>query len=144
MKKELEWKVWKYPGSWSVDEPYYPTAVNVFDHYRFALNLYNLKKKVKKTDMSRKDFNKELEGILRYSFWSKCEYELLLFPWPMTDKDDGHKIDVFEQVYINFERFADYVWNNLSSVKKVEDYRKPVKKTVKKTTKTKEPKNEER
>ena len=165
MRKKLEWFVWEYPHAWSGDEPYNPHTVNVFDHYKFSLELYRLKKK----KLERKDFEEELGRILRYRFWCKCEYELLLFPWPDRDKDEGFKIDVYGQIVSNWQRFADYVWDNQKLIPKVEDYRKlsrkvekyvdtnlkkksekkttkksPEKKTVKKTTKTKEPKNEER
>lgn len=153
MRKKLEWNVWEYP-QWIVDGPYEPTTYNVFDHYKFSLELYRLKKK----KLERKEFEEELGRILRYCFWSKCEYELQLFPWPSSDKDSGFKIDVWNQIEANWQRFADYVWDNQKLIPKVEDYRKlsrkvekyvdtnlkkpekkttkksPVKKTVKKKT----------
>lgn len=127
MKDSLVWNVWEYPMSWAGSEPLVPKAVNIFDHYRFSLDLYNLKKK----KLERKEFEKELLSIIRYSFWAKCEYELQLFPWPDSERDNGHKIDVYNQIEINWDRFADYVWENQKLIKKVEDYRKTTKKEKK-------------
>ena len=86
---------------------------------------------MKKKKLERKEFEKELRSIIRYSFWSKCEYELQLFPWPDSERDKGHKIDVYNQIEINWDRFADYVWENQKLIKKVEDYRKTTKKEKK-------------
>ena len=127
MKKKLEWNVWEYPTAWSGNEPYLPQTVNIFDHYRFSLDLYNIKKK----KLERKEFEEELKRALKYSFWSKCEYELQLFPWPSSKNDEGYKIDIWTQIEANWNRFADYVWENQKLIPKVEDYRKLSKKVEK-------------
>lgn len=127
MRKKLEWFVWEYPTVWSGNEPYEPKTYNIFDHYKFSLDLYALKKK----KLERKEFEEELGRILRYCFWSKCEYELQLFPWPSSEKDRGFKIDVWNQIEANWQRFADYVWDNQKLIPKVEDYRKLCRKVEK-------------
>ena len=151
MKKKLEWNVWEYPTIWSGTEPYLPGVVNIFDHYKFSLDLYNIKKK----KLQRKEFEEELKRALKYSFWAKCEYELQLLPWPNSENDKGYKIDIWNQIEANWNRFADYVWENQKLIPRVEDYRKlsrkvekyvdanlkkPAKKSVKRNTvnKTKE------
>lgn len=49
---------------------------------------------------------------LRYMFWAKCEYELILSPWPYRHLEDGtptlksgeyKKIDIFEQCMMNID-----------------------------------------
>lgn len=110
-KKKLVWNVYEFAFGESK-----PCTVNVFDHFRFGKGLYKLKRK-KLTN--RDEFDKELQSLLMYSFWSKCEYELVLLPWPCGTDDKGHKIDVYNQIMINFGRFSDYVWENQKSIAKV-------------------------
>lgn len=49
---------------------------------------------------------------LRYMFWGKCEYEMILSSWPYRHLEDGtpilksgeyKKIDVFEQAEMNID-----------------------------------------
>ena len=49
---------------------------------------------------------------LKYMFWGKCEYEMILSPWPYRHLEDGtpilksgeyKKIDVFEQAEMNID-----------------------------------------
>lgn len=44
-----------------------------------------------------------------YYMWSKCEYEIILSPW--TGRADDIKIDVYDQIMMNFDKFVDYVWS---------------------------------
>ena len=44
-----------------------------------------------------------------YYFWSKCEYEIILSPW--TGRADDIKIDIYDQIMMNFDRFVGYVWS---------------------------------
>ena len=119
-KKELVWNVLNGPCSWSLDTPFKPEVFNVFSSYSFQRNLYQLKNDIKKKKLSRKDFDEELDKILRYTFWSRCEYEMILDSWPPHKNDKGYKIDVYEQVRLNFDKFSDYVWNNQKLIRKVE------------------------
>lgn len=46
----------------------------------------------------------------RYNFWSRCEYEFLMAPWPYskeTLEKDLIKIDVHEQIMMNIEVLTD-------------------------------------
>ena len=43
-----------------------------------------------------------------YYMWSKSEYELILHPWS-GDANDV-KIDIYDQVTMNWGSFVDYVW----------------------------------
>ena len=107
---------------------------NVFDHYRFMCDLYKLKKE--------KDFDTfatEVKKSLMYSYWSKCEWEVVVTSWPtyITKEEldkvskDLHpygncvdlliesKIDVYDQVMLNWEHFITYLWNNKKLITKV-------------------------
>ena len=44
-----------------------------------------------------------------YYMWSKCEYEIILSP--LTGRADDIKIDVYDQIMMNFDRFVDYCWS---------------------------------
>ena len=79
---------------------------NVFEHGSF---LKDVKKSVKK---KKEIFKEELLRDLRYYFWSKSEWEIILKPWCGGRNDVSEKIDVFEQVYNNFDLFAEYIWKN--------------------------------
>lgn len=56
------------------------------------------------------NFSKNVRNSLLFYFWSKCEYEVLLFGFPYNDKFKAKKIDVFEQVTINWDQFINYLW----------------------------------
>ena len=46
----------------------------------------------------------------RYMFWSRCEYEIVLTPWPPNEKI-SEKIDVFEQIEMNIDVITDMFYN---------------------------------
>ena len=59
-----------------------------------------------------KEIDEWLDRALRYMFWSKCEYEIILSPWPPYTNDKGEevilpkrsrKIDIYEQCMMNFD-----------------------------------------
>jgi len=50
-----------------------------------------------------------LKRYLMYYMWSKCEYEIILSPW--TGRADDIKIDVYDQIMMNFNSFVDYCWS---------------------------------
>ena len=53
-----------------------------------------------------------------YYYWSKCEWEIILSAWPSRKDFNEEKIDVFDQINLNWDRFADYVWENRKDIKK--------------------------
>lgn len=59
--------------------------------------------------MTREYFNERLKSELRYYYWSKCEHEIIVAPWIGSD-DAAIKVDIYDQVMNNWERFTDYVW----------------------------------
>lgn len=46
-----------------------------------------------------------------YYFWSKCEWEIILSDFPPSKKFQEKKVDVYEQVMLNWDIFINYVWN---------------------------------
>lgn len=57
-----------------------------------------------------------LVSHFRYNYWAKCECEFLICDWPNREKvDDSRpiKIDMFDQIKINYSLILDLVWNYL-------------------------------
>jgi hypothetical protein len=78
---------------------------NIFNHSSFreeAKNLLN-------DNSVKTEFSEKLRKSLMYYFWSKCEYEIILSPW--TGRADDIKIDVYDQIMMNFNSFVDYCWS---------------------------------
>ena len=65
--------------------------------------------KLSQDNLSIDEFADGLKKYLMYYFWSKCEYEIILSPW--TGRADDIKIDVYDQIMMNFDRLVDYCWN---------------------------------
>lgn len=79
---------------------------NIFDHWKFNEDVQEDLRKY----TSREEFAKRLRSNLFYYFCSKCEYEVLVSPW-IGDKEKGTiKIDIYDQVMMNWEIFLSYVW----------------------------------
>ena len=106
----LEWNVY-----WEDFNKNQIVVKNVFK-LSSSFNKY-LKKKKKKNNL-KEDFCKQLERDLHYCYWSKCEYEIIISSWP-SRADCEIKIDVYDQIMINWDKFCDYVWENKSLIKKL-------------------------
>ena len=105
----------------------------------FNIKPYNTKSKL---DQAFKDkvLSPTLRSELMYHFWSRCEYELILSSWPSfitkeelsrlnneyeSDISKGYnpfrcnvnidkslKVDIFNQIEINWDPFISYIWVN--------------------------------
>lgn len=79
---------------------------NVFHSYRF---MDCCKKAFKKYSKDIDKLKKEIESSALYSFWSKCEYEIVLTSWISSNKDfKDVRIDVYEQLMLNWNAFIQY------------------------------------
>lgn len=128
MNKNLKWIV--YGDDFNSREI---VKYNIFDHMSFVEDVYKIKKKFKNDFES---FSKEVKRSLMYYFWSKCEYEVIITDWPtsfVTQKsiediketpsgrvdgvqlEKGIKVDIYDQVGLNWDAFINYLWNNLST-----------------------------
>lgn len=102
-KLDIEWNVYYYSHNDKEIKKF-----NIFNHWRFNEDVARDLKR----DINKSDFDRNLRSHLFYYFCSKCEWEVLISPW-VGDKNSGKiKIDVFDQVMMNFDVFVDYVWNS--------------------------------
>lgn len=90
---------------------------NIFRHYGFMCDCVKIAKKYR-TDKDA--FAEEIRRSLMYYFWSKCEWEIILDSWPGREGFRQEKIDVYDQVRMNWDAFVDWLWNNRAELKKKE------------------------
>ena len=55
-------------------------------------------------------FEKDVKENLLYCFWSKCEWEILIYGFPFNDKFKPLKLDIYDQVTMNWDNFINYLW----------------------------------
>ena len=108
---------------------------NVFEHDSFYCNI----RKLLKVDMSKEDFTEQLRREVQYYYWSKTEWECIITSQPHIDRKElqriisecylqrkkadypcrrahinlshSDKIDVYDQLCLNWDEFVDYVWS---------------------------------
>ena len=84
------------------------TTYNIFDHYRFKEDCDEIWDKFK---FDKDMFEEQIKRKLVYYFGSKCEWEIILSGWPPLKSFKEKKIDVYDQVMLNWDTFINYVWN---------------------------------
>lgn len=72
-----------------------------------------IKRSTKNID-NKLDFAEEVKDICMYFFWSRSEWEVVLQEWTSHNPKEK-KVDVYDQLLLNWDRFIDYVWDNLGS-----------------------------
>lgn len=82
---------------------------NIFRHGSF---LEDCKKAAKNNKKDKDAFASNIRNSLMYHYWSKYEWEIVLQHWPPHDRFKDLKIDVFDQVMLNWDAFVDYVWEH--------------------------------
>ena len=129
---KLEWNVYTHDFNKKTIEKY-----NIFNQGRFV---EDIKKELKKCE-NKEEFSERLRRNLFYYFGSKCEWEVVITSWVphitmselerlnkereeavkkysrepyslYVNPDVGEKIDVYEQVRLNWDIFVDYVWSH--------------------------------
>lgn len=139
--KQLEWNVFVRDFTSRTIQKY-----NVFNSINFYEGLKKIKKeiakrKIDKINPTKKDlqwFNEEVKRWASYSFWAKVEYEIFISePFPtinyqelvrLKEMEDlkyctnvnliiGQKLDVKDQLELNWDKFVEYIWNNLKLIK---------------------------
>ena len=100
----MVWNVYRYNINSKKIE-----AFNIFDHGGFKKDV---KEAAAKFDYSFDAFKKAVRSSLMYYFWSKSEYEVVVGPWVGGDKKDEMKIDIYDQVVLNWDVFIEYIWDN--------------------------------
>lgn len=97
----LEWHVFCFSPSNCNLQIY-----NIFSHRNFYHSVLN----AFKNEHDKPNFAAKIRGELMYYFWSKAEYEILISDWTSISPKNA-KVDVYEQVMMNFDRFIDYLWS---------------------------------
>lgn len=80
---------------------------NIFDHASFHNALAKLGYNMQLTE-------ENVQRELRYYFWAKCEYEMVLTSWP-TGKAEK-KVSVYDQAMLNWDLFYKIVKENYERV----------------------------
>ena len=107
----MQWNVFFHNYNKNEIEQY-----NIFNHSSFRYEVKQLIKKYKDKDT----FIDQLKIELAYYFWSKCEWEVIISPWVGKKEPCKAKIDVYDQVMLNWDIFANYVWENKEELLKNE------------------------
>lgn len=104
----MEWNVYSYNINQKKIESF-----NIFEHGRFVEDVKMTVSKLKNKEV----FANQLKTELAYYFWGKAEWEIIISPWCGGNKErDAIKIDVFDQVMMNWDKFVDYVWENRKEI----------------------------
>lgn len=104
-KNKLIWNVLLHDFNVDKIEDY-----NVFDHMGFRKDL----KKVNKQCPDDEDFFNKVLPMLRYYFWAKCEYEVLVSG--LFDGNKSAKIDAFGQIVANEAAFKEYLLSHRKDI----------------------------
>lgn len=89
---------------------------DIFKHHSFAGDVGRAYKK------HRNDFDafaEKVRGLLFYYYCSKCEWEVIVGAWVARDRTPERKVDVCEQVMLNWDVFIEYVWTRCHERKRV-------------------------
>lgn len=105
---------------------------NVFNHSGFTTDMIKCLKDCK----DKLEFTAELKRDIMYYFGYKVEYETFITePFPHVTKkeidrlvaedvrycahvelEQGKKIDVYQQIMMNYQHFVNYLWNNREEI----------------------------
>lgn len=118
---------------------------NIFEHASFRKDV----EEAYATCRTKDEFVEQLRKSLMYYFWSKCEWEVIITDWPThiagseverlgrefknysttygryphslgVNLPIAEKIDVYDQVRLNWSTFVDYTWYTLKAKALVE------------------------
>lgn len=85
-----------------------------YDVIPYFVSRWKVNKSNKKNITDRESFKKWVESNSAYTFWSRCEYEFLIAPWPYNkDKDEMKKIDIHFQIMQNLDILVDLLIDEL-------------------------------
>ena len=84
---------------------------NIFEHKDFMEDCDDAWEDYINEHRDFSKFKKDIESNLMYYFWSKCEWEIVLSNFPPSDSFQRRKIDVYQQVKINWDKFIDYLFS---------------------------------
>lgn len=90
---------------------YYDFTANEMKPYNVLSGFEKFVRDAQKYTIDKNEFAAKLKSEMMYHFWSKCEWEIVLTPW--IGRKDGRgekKIDVYDQLRLNWDHFVDYCW----------------------------------
>lgn len=89
---------------------------NIFDHWGFRKEILDFYKNT--PIITKESLEKKLKSSMMYYFWSRCEWEIILSEWPPAppERKTEIKIDVFDQVQLNWDVFVNYIYTHLSEM----------------------------
>lgn len=92
-------------------EDYNANTIKKFNVF-YSINFLDGCKRTFKKYKDIKKIEEEIKAWARYSFWSKCEYEVVLNAF--TNKSDFQdvKIDVYDQLMLNWDSFFQYIMDH--------------------------------
>lgn len=99
MANDMEWYVYRQDLNTNEIETF-----NVFRHASFSRDVEAELSRAK----SKGDFAEKLKSNLMYYYWCKAEWEVLIRSWCGREKEI--KVDVYQQVMLNWDIFLEYVW----------------------------------
>ena len=111
MEEKLVYMVYRENNNSSGDIVSY----NIFSHIGFYNDLVEIKKKYSDDFDS---FSTHVKDSLLYCFWSKCEYEIVISNFPPSKSCNDIKVDIYDQVMLNWGLFINYLWENRKLIKK--------------------------
>lgn len=94
--------------------------IETYDIFRHGCFPNEVKKAYQKHKWDFDAFAEEVRRSLMYYFWSKCEWEVLVTDLFETKNFQSAKIDVYDQVMLNWDVFIEYVWEMCHARKKPE------------------------
>lgn len=96
----LEWNVFVEINNEIKTMNIFKLSTRFTEGFERALKSY---KKHKDFDLFVKDVN----IALMCAYWAKSEYEVVINHW--IGRAEGRKVDIYEQVKINWDRFVEYL-----------------------------------
>ena len=100
---QMHWNVLRHDFNKNVIYRY-----DVFSHIGFVEDV----KKADKKHKEDKEFLDAVKRSIRYYFWAKAEHEILVQGLFDKKNESLVKIDISEQIEMNWDRFSEYLLSN--------------------------------
>lgn len=97
---EAEWNVY-----------YYDINTNEIKTGNILKNLGDLIYNMRCKAESKEAFEEELRKEMMFRYWSKIEWELTVGAYGVGDGSEQQRIDVYDQIRLNWDKFVSYCWN---------------------------------
>ena len=99
---DFKWNVW----IWNFNN-------DILEQYDVVPMLLRELKSLRKEDfpMNKRSMDKELKTWAQYYFWARGEYEMIV--QGLHKKDNEEKVDVYDQLMLNWDTFSEAFWKNV-------------------------------